>query len=117
MKVKGKYPRKKNVCVFFNGVTTNGAISEEFIVTDNRPSTQSWGVTTSGVGSYGITFEGTNDPAYGWYPYLSYGGSLDTNPSTGAAADWIMPIKFKYLRARITALSGTGAKVYASMCM
>lgn len=88
-------------------LTTSEAIS---LGSDNK-TFQAMGSTTSGAGSASIIIEVTNNTSWPWI----VAGTLTLTLSTTPVSDgFVMQAGWKYVRARLSALSGTGATVSVS---
>lgn len=69
---------------------------------------QAFGTTSSGAGAATIAIDATNNQS-GSYVTL---GTISLTLSTSASTDgFVVEAPWKYIRARVTAISGTGAAV------
>ena len=74
-----------------------------------------WGKTTAGAGSVTAEIEGSNNGGLSWDATAI--GTITVTLSTSYASDsFTSTDRFEMVRARITAISGTGATVSAEMC-
>lgn len=85
-----------------------GAVSS----TDGEKGFQFYGSTSSGTGSATITLEISNDGGTVWTTVLTQTLALTTT-AAGSAVGWGSP--YDKMRANVTAISGTGAKVSVYM--
>lgn len=70
-----------------------------------------WGTTTSGAGAATVAIQASHDNAT-WVTLATISLTLGT---TAAGDAFGSPVPYKYIRANVTALSGTGAAVTATM--
>jgi len=95
----------------FSDVTATGSSSTDYSgYLDNRPDRtfQAFGNTTAGAGAATVLVEGSNDNS-NWITLgtisLTLGTAVVTDGYSSTNSPW------KHIRGRISAISGTGAKV------
>ena len=93
--------------IILNAVTTTATSSELLLGSDSK-TFQAKGATSSGTGAATIVIEVTNDLTWPWLTL----GTITLVLGTIATADGLaMLAGWKYVRARVSAISGTGAAV------
>ncbi len=93
-----------------SGVTVTGAGTAVQPV-QSRRAYQAWGATSSGAGTAVITIEVSNDNSH-WIVAGTISLTLSTT-STGDGFGSVLP--YKYVRANVTTITGTGAAVSVMM--
>ena len=92
-------------------VITDAAVattSAELLLGTNAKTFQAVGTTTAGAGAATIVIEVTNNNTWPWITL----GTITLVLGTTATSDGLaMLAGWKYVRARLSAISGTGAKV------
>jgi len=82
--------------------------STEVVLGSDSKTFQAKGSTTAGAGAATIVIEVTNDTAWPWITL----GTITLTLGTAATSDGLaMLAGWKYVRARLSAISGTGAAV------
>jgi hypothetical protein len=82
--------------------------STEVVLGSDSKTFQAKGSTTAGAGAATIVIEATNDITWPWLTL----GTLTLTLGTVATTDGLAVLaSWKYVRARLSAISGTGAKV------
>ena len=88
--------------------STTAVTSAAMLLGTDSKTFQAKGTTTAGVGAATIIIEVTNDTTWPWITL----GTLSLVLGTVAVTDGIaMAAGWKYVRARLSAISGTDAKV------
>jgi hypothetical protein len=101
-----------NLDPYSNGLTTTGPTTR--IYKDSPYATfQAYGTVTSGTGAATVAIEGSNvdDPN----TFVNLGTLTLTLGTTTSASGLTTTAPWKYVRANVTALSGTGAVVHVMM--
>ena len=91
--------------------TTTATGSTLTVGSDNK-TVQITGTTTAGAGAVSVAVEVTNDTTWPWIPIGTLSLTLGTTATTDGLA---IHAGWKNIRARVTSISGTGAKVSASV--
>lgn len=87
---------------------TTLATSEELLLGSDSKTFQAVGTTTAGAGAATVIIEVTNDLTWPWITL----GTITLVLGTVATSDGLaMLAGWKYVRARLSAISGTGAVV------
>jgi len=92
-------------------VTTTVA-SEAISVGSNNKAFQVKGSTTSGAGAASVVIEVSNDPIWPWITLATISLTLGTTETSDGV---VMLAGWKWVRIRVASISGTGAKVSASV--
>jgi hypothetical protein len=91
--------------------TVTGSVVEPLDETSPSRNIQVSGTTSSGGGSASVVVEVSNDRS-NWMPF----GTIALTLSTTSTSDGIvMDARWPFVRARVAAISGTGASVSATM--
>ena len=105
---------KPYVKKLLNAVTVTGAGTADFV--DRGVKTfQVYGITSSGSGSATIKMQGSNDEVS--WDDLDTGMvvTLATTVATGIGDGYTSDDRYAFVRANVTAISGTGAAVTATV--
>jgi hypothetical protein len=95
--------------ILLSAVTATGAGAPLTLGSDNQ-AFQVMGAVTAGTGAATVVIEVTNDLNWPWITL----GTLNLVLGTDAVADGVVMFAgWKHCRARVTAISGTGATVSA----
>lgn len=87
---------------------TAAVTSAELLLGTDNKTFQAKGTTTAGVGAATVIIEVTNDTTWPWITL----GTITLTLGTVATSDGLaMLAGWKYVRARLSAISGTGAAV------
>ena len=87
---------------------TAAVTSTELLLGTDNKTFQAKGTTTAGVGAATVIIEVTNDTTWPWITL----GTITLTLGTAATSDGLaMLAGWKYVRARLSAISGTGAAV------
>lgn len=92
--------------------TTVAASSEAMQLGANAITVHATGVTSSGTGSATVIIEVSNDTSYPWLQLSTLTLTLGTTATADGAA---FDAGWKFARASVSAISGTGATVRVSM--
>lgn len=94
-----------------NAATATGAGAPVSRSQGSITSVFAWGTTSSGAGAATVNVEVSNDGAY-WVVAGTFSLTLATTVTTGTNTDGFnINASWKYIRANVTAISGTGAAV------
>lgn len=102
--------RKVGVIQLLEGVTTTATGEQKDLWNTNR-TFEAYGNTSAGVGAATIIIEVRNSDNSDWHTMGTISLTLGTTISGdgfASAAAW------KYVRARVSAISGTGATIFAN---
>ena len=91
---------------------TTAVASEAISVGSNNKAFQVKGSTASGAGAASVVVEVSNNPAWPWITLATISltlGAAETSDGVVMLAGW------KWVRIRVASISGTGAKVSASV--
>lgn len=105
---------KPYVKKLLNSVTATGAGTEDFV--DKGVKTfQVYGTTSSGTGSATVKMQGSNDQVA--WDDLDTGMviTLATTVAAGIGDGYTSDDRYAFVRANVTAISGTGASVVATV--
>lgn len=91
---------------------TTPAASEAISVGSNNKAFQVKGSTSSGAGAASVVVEVSNDPAWPWITLATISLTLGT---TATSEGVVMLAGWKWVRIRVASISGTDAKVSASV--
>lgn len=81
-----------------------------------RRAVHVWGATSAGAGSVTVVIEVTNNPAAAVNTDWIIAGTVTLTLSTTVASDgFVIDAPWTRMRARVTAISGTGANVTVDM--
>lgn len=102
---------KSLVTHFFTARTSTGT-SEAFKPFGTKKTFQASGATTAGAGAATVIIEATNDESL---PYVTLGTIALTLGTTAVADGFASDAAWLFVRARITAISGTNASLDINM--
>jgi hypothetical protein len=92
-------------------VTTTAAGEVYELGSDNK-TFHVVGSTTSGAGAATVVVEVSNNTSWPWLTLATFSLTLDT---VAVADGAVMQAGWKYVRARVSAISGTGATISAAI--
>lgn len=92
-------------------VTTTAAGEVYELGSDNK-TFHVTGATTSGAGAATVVVEVSNNTSWPWLTLATFTLTLGTEATADGA---VMQAGWKYVRARVTAISGTGATISAAL--
>lgn len=104
--------RKVGVTPFFPAAVTATTIGDQKEPYHTNRTFEAYGTTASGSGSATIIVEVRNDESS---PWLTMGTITLTLGVTSTADGFVSSAAWRYVRARVSAITGTGASVQANM--
>ncbi len=110
------FPRKGNAVVLLAAATATGTGSDPdnskdgIICWHSNRTYQAWGTTTGGTGAASIVIEVRDHDEAPWLTIATVSLTLSTTASSDGFAS---SAAWKYTRARVATISGTGASVNA----